>query len=555
MTRRPQSGLAAVLAAIAIAAVVQAQDGRVDIAPGGSSIHEQELKADLSFLASDLLQGRLTGTAGNQLATEFIRARFERLGLKPMGPDESYFQPYMLMTATLGARNTLEVQGGGRELRPKVREDFYPHQFSASANAGGPLVFAGFGIVAPQRGYDDYRGADVDGRVVLVLDHEPGERDPASPLDALVSADAATPLRKTLAAQERGAAAILFVRDVHNHGGAASYPLSAEASGVWPQTPTRIQQYMLAVWGDRVHIPAVEISPDVASTLLRATGKSLNEIARESESTSGRMPVPIPSVRIDVSTAVTRTLVPDRNVVAAVEGGDPQVRDEWVILGAHLDHDGADGTQIFNGADDNGSGTVALLEIAEAYAEAARRGQRPRRSVLFASWNSEERGLLGSWGYTEQPLVPLERTVAVINMDMVGRNEEIPSNGGNRFEGLPPQSAQSNENAVNVLGYSYAPELTDEVVRANAPFGLDVKQRYDNISATLLSRSDQWPFLVRGVPAMWFFGGLHPDYHTPGDRPEKINYPKLARIARLMHQTSWLLAQRDRRPKLSRPAV
>jgi Zn-dependent M28 family amino/carboxypeptidase len=298
----------------------------------------------------------------------------------------------------------------------------------------------------------------------------------------------------------------------------------------------------------------MEVSSDLASTLLRGTGKSLNDMSRESESTTGRMPLAIPNVRVDVSASVTRTLVPDQNVVAAIEGGDPQLRDEWVIVGAHLDHDGADGTRVFNGADDNGSGTVAVLEIAEAYAEAASAGQRPRRSVLFASWNSEERGLLGSWAYTEQPIVPLDRTIGVINIDMIGRNEEVPSDGGVRFQGLPAQTAQSNRNAVNVLGYSYAAELSDEVVRANAAFGLDVKQRYDNIAATLLSRSDQWPFLQHGVPAIWFFSGLHPDYHTPADRPEKIDYPKMTRIVRLVHQTSWALAQRDGRPKLTQPA-
>jgi Zn-dependent M28 family amino/carboxypeptidase len=312
---------------------------------------------------------------------------------------------------------------------------------------------------------------------------------------------------------------------------------------------------MLAVSADRVRIPAVEISAALASTLLQGTGRSLDEIARESESPRGRRPFPIPNVRIDVSTSVQRVPVPDRNVVAGMAGSDPQLREEWIILGAHLDHEGADGTRTFAGADDNGSGTVALLEIAEAYAEAARGGQRPRRSVLFAFWNSEERGLLGSWAYTEQPLVPLDRTVAVLNIDMVGRNEEVPANGGSRFQGLPPQSARSNEDAVNVLGYSYAPELAEEVVRANASFRLDVRQRYDNVAATLLSRSDQWPFLLQGVPAVWFFSGLHTDYHTPADRPEKINYAKLTRIARLIHQTSWALAQQARRPRLAQPAV
>jgi Peptidase family M28 len=536
-----------------IVAVLLGQDRRAEIAPGNASIHEEHLRADLSFIASDLLQGRMTGTTGNQIAAEFIRGRFERLGLKPIGPDGSYFQSYKLMTATLGTQNTLEVQGAGKVVPTKVREDFFPQPFSASAHNDGPLVFAGFGIVAPQRGYDDYRGTDVRGRVVLVLDHEPGEQDPGSPLNGLVDAEAAAPLRKTLAAQDRGAVAILFVRDVHNHSAAAGLPLASEAAGIWPQVPPRIQRYTLATWADRVRIPAMEISSDLASTLLRGTGKSLNDLSRESESTTGRTPLAIPNVRVDVSALVTRTLVADQNVVAAIDGGDPRLRDEWVIIGAHLDHDGADGTRVFNGADDNGSGTVAVLEIAEAYAEAASAGQRPRRSVLFALWNSEERGLLGSRAYTEQPLVPLDRTIGVINIDMIGRNEEIPSDGGARFQGLPAQTSQSNRNAVNVLGYSYAAELSDEVVRANAAFGLEVKQRYDNVAATLLSRSDQWPFLQRGVPAIWVFSGLHPDYHTPADRLEKINYPKMTRIVRLVHQTSWALAQRDGRPKLTQP--
>src|SRR6185295_18008117 len=129
---------------------------------------------------------------------------------------------------------------------------------------------------------------------------------------------------------------------------------------------------------------------------------------------------------------VNRKAIPDRNILAAIDGSDPRLKDEWVVVSAHLDHDGANGTQIFNGADDDGSGTVGLLEIAEAYALAAANGQRPKRSVLFAAFNSEERGLLGAWAYTEQPIAPLDKTIAVLNMDMIGRNEEVPPQGGGR---------------------------------------------------------------------------------------------------------------------------
>jgi Zn-dependent M28 family amino/carboxypeptidase len=229
-----------------------------------------------------------------------------------------------------------------------------------------------------------------------------------------------------------------------------------------------------------------------------------------------------------------------------IEGSDPALKNEVVIISAHYDHEGADGSVVYNGADDDGSGTVALLEIADAYAMAAAAGRRPRRSVLFACWGSEERGpLLGAWAYTEDPTFPLTRTVAVLNMDMVGRNEEVQVGGGPRFNGLDVQTAESNKNAVNILGYSRHPSLSGLVERVNkASYGLELKLRYDNNSSNLLRRSDQWPFLQNGVPALWLHTGLHPDYHTQYDRPEKINYEKMEKIARLVHQASWELADK-----------
>ena len=241
-------------------------------------------------------------------------------------------------------------------------------------------------------------------------------------------------------------------------------------------------------------------------------------------------------------------------MLAALEGSDPKLKDEWVVISCHHDHNGADGDQVFNGADDNGSGVVGLLEIAEAYALAAQEGHRPKRSILFVSFNSEERGLLGSWAFVERPPVPLDRIVAVLNMDMVGRDEEVPEGGGPRFRGLPVQSAESNHNAFNLLGHSRSGSLTQVIDQANAPFGLTIKKVLDNNSSQLLRRSDQWPFLQKGVPAMFFHTGLHPDYHTPGDRPERINYPKMERIVRLVHQASWDLAQQPGRPRLDAKA-
>ena len=276
------------------------------------------------------------------------------------------------------------------------------------------------------------------------------------------------------------------------------------------------------------------------------------DLARASESKRGSSTVPLSGTTVTLTTTVQRHVVRDRNVVAALEGGDPSLKDEWIIITGHVDHNGAEGEQIYNGADDNGSGTVGLIAIAEAYATAAAEGKRPKRSILFASFNSEERGLLGAWAFTEAPLVPLGRIVAVLNMDMIGRNEEVPEGGGARFRGLPFQTAESNNNSVTLLGWSKSASLTSAIEKANSAYALTLKKNYDNNASNLLRRSDHWPFLQRGVPAVWFHTGLHPDYHLVTDDAQRINYPKMERIARLIHQVSWDLAQSPTRPSLTK---
>jgi Zn-dependent M28 family amino/carboxypeptidase len=263
------------------------------------------------------------------------------------------------------------------------------------------------------------------------------------------------------------------------------------------------------------------------------------------------MPVAL-GASLDVNVSVTRTVVADRSVVALLEGSDPTLRDELVIVCAHYDHDGVNGDSVLNGADDNGSGTVGLMEIAEAFAMAAGEGQRPPRSILFAAWNSEERGLLGAWAYTENPLRPLPATVAVLNMDMIGRNEEVREGEGGRFRGLDVQTADSNATAVNVIGTTRSASLKQVIERANSGIDLTLRLRYDNNASQLMRRSDHWPFLNRGVPGVWFHTGLHPDYHRPTDDAERINYEKMEKVVRLVYQSAWDLASAESRPMLGR---
>lgn len=528
--------------------VLLATAGAQERAPQNDSIRKDALRADLFFLASDLMQGRLTDTPENRLAAEWIKSRFERAGLKPAA-GSSYFHNYNLMTATLGEPNAVEVtRADGSSLVRRAGQDFYPQRFSASGRARGTVVFAGFGIVSRDLGHDDYRG-DVAGKIVLLIDHEPAERDPNSPFDGVVTADAANALRKTLAAQEKGAIGVLLVSDVHNHPGQANF--EAAARNFWPKERPRVERYTLASLMERVRIPAAQIAPSFAAALIAASGKSLDELSRSAEVPRGITPVAIPGVQVELTTSVDRHVVPDRNVLALVEGSDPRLKDEWVIVCAHYDHDGADGARVLAGADDDGSGTVGLMAIADAYAAAARAGQRPKRTVVFAAWNSEERGLLGAWAFAESPLVPIGRVAAVLNMDMIGRNEEVPVGGGGRFNGLELQTAESNQNAVNVIGTTRSTDMRAETERANRGIGLDLRFRYDNNVSNLMRRSDHWPFLQHGVPAVWFHTGLHPDYHTQYDRPEKINYDKMEKVTRLVHQVSWTIANADARPRMT----
>jgi hypothetical protein len=501
-------------------------------APEIESIRQQDLKADLFFLASDGMRGRLTDTPENRMAAEWIASRFARLGLKPVGDDGTYFQSFKLVTAVpMTAGNRLLVGGATVETT-----DYYPTRFSDTASASGEVVFVGYGISSPERQHDDYRGG-VQGKIVLAIDHEPGESDPNSIFDGVVTSQASNQLHKALAAQAKGAAGILFVSDVHNHPQQTG---AFRANWGGGQQQPRIPSYLLGAWLEKLDIPAMQISPATAARLLG--NRTLTDLGKAADAPDGIKPVAT-GVTAQMTAAVTRSVIDDRNVVGLIEGSDPKLKDEIVIVCAHYDHDGANGETILNGADDDGSGTVGVMEIAEAYALAAANGQRPRRSVLFAAWNSEERGLLGAWAYTEKPIFPLKNTVAVLNMDMIGRNEEVPENGGNRFRGLEVQTAESNSNAMNVIGTVKSPTLKPVIEKANTGIGLTLRYRYDNNSSQLMRRSDHWPFINHGIPGVWIFTGLHPDYHQQTDDADRINYVKMEKILRLVYQASWDLAR------------
>ena len=313
------------------------------------------------------------------------------------------------MVATLGARNSLAVSlPGGTKLDLQPEQDFYPQRFSASGTVKAPVVYAGFGIHAPALGYDDY-GDRVKGRIALILEHEPGERDPEEPVRRRRHRRSRGGHQEGAgrAGQGRGRRAVRHRRP--------QPPGAGQLRGLGPR--------LLAAAGaahrslhagelgrSRAHSGGTDLAGPGRDSWFAAPADRCSTWRKRRKPNAGSPAWRSTASRPRLTTSVNRHIVPDRNVLAYIEGSDPKLKDEVVIVSAHYDHEGADGTVIYNGADDDGSGTVALIEIADAYAMAAAANQRPRRSVLFACWGSEERGpLLGAWAYTENPTFPLGR--------------------------------------------------------------------------------------------------------------------------------------------------
>ena len=521
-----------------------------------NTIEADDLRAHLRFLASDELQGRGTGHAGNHVAELYLATVFERLQLG-RAAGAAYLQPVELYFSTLGDTNELVVSEQVNQAEVRTRytpgSDFYPHTTSASRSVSAGLVFAGYGITAPEHRYDDYAGIDARGRLVIVFDGEPQSDNERSRFlgrapTAYAGADA-----KIANAKAHGAAGLLLVRtrmrDVEN---------------VWPgDPPVRNRNFQIAERVDRETLPVAVISAGAADALLASDAEHKSAALRKKidsaleGGSAGTVNAPasfaVTGRQATLSTDLKRERVVVHNVIGMVEGTDPELKQQIVVVGAHLDHDGVDGDgRVYNGADDNGSGTVGVIETAEAFASVARGGRRPARTVVFALWNGEEKGDLGSEYFVEHP-VPPGRLVANVNLDMIGRNEDVPDPSDFRFRGLSKTSAAENTNTMHLLGYSYSPRFSALVREENAAVGLTIKEVLDLSPQNLIRRSDQWSFLQQRIPAVFFTTGLHPDYHTPQDDVGKINFEKLEKIARLAFRVTWRLATDANLPAYAGP--
>jgi len=510
------------------------------------TITEADLKSTVYFLASKEMQGRELNTLFNKITSNYLAHRFELMGLEPVVPD-SYFQYFNILQAELLDGNTLEIQGldSPSSTVAVVKKDFFPSPLSANGRVSAPLVLAGYGITAPEHGYDDYQELEVQGKIAVVFDREPGAKDPDSPFEGTLDSKYSEEFYKIRNAQAHDAVALIIVRDTRERSQAGTF--SRHARFTWPEDPSRAR-FALKVWEEQIRIPVLHVSSELARGFLQSSRVDLRKIQRRIDEEYQPLSVPLPGVEATLETAIVRSQTRIRNVLAYLPGSDPNLEDEVVIVSAHFDHVGNHDGEVFQGADDDASGTAGLLEIAEAYALSP---EKPARSVLFAAWNAEERGLLGSRYYVEKPALLLEKTVALFQMDMIGRNEEIPDPDNPRFLGLQKQSAESNTNSVHVMGYSRSEDLRNLVTQSNGGIGLELKFQYDDTPANLLRRSDHWPFLSHDVPVLFFHTGLHPDYHRPTDTPEKINYPKMEKVVRLVFLCSWAAAHSSPPPQLN----
>jgi hypothetical protein len=503
--------------------------------PGYDSIREADLRADLGFIASGALQGRMSLQPGDAASIEWVAAEFAKAGLKPAATDAkgkpTYLQPVPLIEYQSDSANNFIQLTAGQTVQTWRRPDIIGG-FRDDVDLSAPLAFAGYGITAPGLGYDDYKGLDAKGKIVLVFEHEPQENDPASRFRGTGNTRHATNRVKALNAQAHGAVAMIVMAEP-NRKHPSNIDRLARIGGSGRRVPPLPGQ---ALAGDELRIPIITVSDPVAVALLAGSGRSPAQLQAAIDANLTPQSQQLPDTRLTLNLKNNvRSRGTSYNVVGLLPGSDPKLAAETIILSGHHDHDGFTATEIFHGADDNGSGTVGVTALARAFAA---NPARPKRSILFAVFAAEERGLLGSYHLAANPLRPIATTRAMINFDMIGRDEK-PSEQTEGLITIPPDTS----NRLNLIGAGYSPDFDRTVRAANQSVGLTLDDRFDHENAlNIFFRSDQFPFVLKDVPAFWFFTGFHPDYHHATDTVDKINFPKMTDIVRLAYLSAWRFA-------------
>lgn len=479
-------------------------------------ISVDSLKRHLYTIADDSFEGRETGAPGQKMAAEYLAARFEEYGLTTVA-DSGYFQRFYVMETGIDSAviNLPEDQ-------LIFMDDFYffPSMVADGRRQLEEMHFMGYGI--DDSLYSDYANVSGDIKNIVIWEEEPEDKEgnfliSGTEFNSNWSRDFSVKLE---AAKEKGVENMFIISDDYNQTvSRLGYYLTVPNTTLKKEKPVDPK---MAVY---------YISEKTAKTLL---GKEYNprkikhRIARKEEGQSFKVDQSV-DLMIDKSKAEIST----ENVLALVEGNEQ--KEEYLVITAHYDHLGVRDGEIYNGADDDGSGTVALLELARNLAQAKADGNGPSRSVLFMAVSGEEKGLLGSEYYTNNPAVPLEQTVANLNIDMIGRNDE---------------AHEPNSEYIYIIGSDRLSttlhEMSEEVNTECCGIELDYTFNDPDDPNRFYYRSDHYNFVKNGIPAIFYFSGVHEDYHQPGDTPDKIQYEKMTAVVRLIFQTAWAISNTEK---------
>jgi len=514
---------------------------------GLSAITMESIKAQLEFLASDWTEGRETGTRGIYLAGDYVASMFKYAGVKGAGdmggrgsmmrmrrgapgaaPERSYFQNFTLLQTMPGGSSYLSVKNGSKNFVFEDGIDFTIPRARSSARISAPAIFVGYGIVSDAFGIDDLAGADVEGKVVIRMSGFPGQDDPESEMYKKFMADRMAAYRlsrsKNSALEEKGALAVIDItpgRDISNNLGVYidNMNMSPNEGRSNPES-IRLSLDNSSSSG----MLSLSVTQKVIDAILSGSGIDPLSFAEDAARGAGKFKaIELKGVSLDINKEVIKRRVRVRNVVAMIEGED---KDEFIVVGAHMDHLGMSGGRVWNGADDNASGTVGVMTIAKAFASA---GVKPKRSVIFCAWTGEEKGLLGSNYWANNPSYgSIENCRFYLNFDMISRD------------------ANNDPGRVNVgVTYNKDYPYLEELSKKNAEeFGLKMQFNY-RAQENPTGGSDYTAFTNNGVPIIAVMAAMHDEYHTTADHIELINWDKMLEIIKLGFLNMWDIANSD----------
>jgi hypothetical protein len=501
------------------------------------AVTASRLRDYLTFIASDELEGRDTPSRGLDIAALYIAQHLSSWGIKPAGDNGSYFQKVPLDFSKVDTDKTTLKIGGQTYVYGR---DFLSNFVNGNV-VDGSMVFAGNGWVIKSKNINPYQGIDVKGKVIVV-----GAGVPKGVTQAdLQGPDGGTYTSPVLYAQQNGAKAIISVVGYNNLANWELSRYNASEKGIvqfgTPQTP--------------ITIPTFSVTPRVVQAIFqgeKASGNSIFSklVAQDVLPDSFDLR---PLRRVNATVTIRSEKIHTQNVVGILEGSDPVLKNEYVAIGAHYDHVGmnpnASGEdKIWNGADDDGSGTVSVMNIAQAFASGA---QRPKRSILFIWHAGEEKGLWGSEYFTDHPTVPIGSIITQLNIDMIGRFQ----NAGD--ENHPQNKELPKPGEIFTIGNSMMStelgQIADDVNKSFLKLNYNPKYADPNDPNRFFYRSDHFNYAKHGIPIIFFMDGSHADYHQPSDSVEKINFEQMEKVARTIMATGWELANRAKRPTVDKP--